>query len=95
MIQRHVTFTVLPEKVADFEKLFVEEYRPAMASMKGFCAVELLRRAEQPLEYQMVIRFESAETAAAWRTSPEHEQLKPRLKLLYTASALQVFDVIA
>ena len=95
MIQRHVTFSVLPEKVADFEKLFVEQYRPAMASMKGFCALELLRRADQPLEYQMVITFESAETAAAWRDSSEHEQLKPRLKALYSGSTLEVFDVIA
>jgi len=95
MIQRHVTFTVLPEKGEAFEKLFVEEYRPAMASMNGFCSVELLRRAEQPLDYQMVIRFESPETAAGWRTSPEHEKLKPRLKSLYSQSTLEVFDVIA
>jgi heme-degrading monooxygenase HmoA len=95
MIQRHVTFDVLPEKAAEFEKLFVEEYRPAMSTKKGFCAVELLRRADEPLEYQMVITFESAESAAGWRNSPEHQQLKPRIKSLYSASTLQVFDVIA
>ncbi|MFN2119704.1 MAG: antibiotic biosynthesis monooxygenase family protein [Anaerolineales bacterium] len=95
MIQRHVTFAVLPDKAAEFEKLFADEYRPAMASMKGFCAVDLLRREDQPLEYQMVIRFESAETAAGWRNSPAHQELKPRLKSLYSQSTLEVFDVIA
>jgi heme-degrading monooxygenase HmoA len=95
MIERHVTFSVHPEKNEEFEALFIQEYRPAMASMPGFCAVELLRRADRPLEYQMVIRFESAETAGAWRNSPRHEQLKPRLKSLYGASTLEVFDVIA
>ena len=36
MIERHVTFHVLPEKTAEFVRLFREEYRPAMATMPGF-----------------------------------------------------------
>ncbi len=67
MIERHVTFNVLPDKCAEFERFFSEEYRPAMSAMPGFVRVELLHQTDAPMQYQMVIRFESAETASGWR----------------------------
>jgi antibiotic biosynthesis monooxygenase (ABM) superfamily enzyme len=95
MIERHVTFDVFPEKIQDFERLFVDEYRPAMASMPGYLKVELLREQENPNHYQMVIRFDSTDSAAAWRSSSAHQALSPKLKSLYSASQLQVYDFIA
>jgi heme-degrading monooxygenase HmoA len=95
MIERHVTFSVLPDKAPEFEKFFVQHYRPGMETMQGFLKVELLREAEQACEYQMVIRFESLEAAAAWRGSTVHRSLQPQLKSLYSDSKLKVYDVIA
>lgn len=95
MIERHVTFDVLPGKMHEFEMLFVEEYRPAMAQMTGYVNVDLLREQEKPTIYQMVIRFVSIETAAAWRTSGAHQSLSPKLKALYSASQVQVYEVVA
>jgi heme-degrading monooxygenase HmoA len=95
MIERHVTFNVLPDRTQDFEELFAAEYRPAMAAMPGFVKVELLREQEDPTQYQMVFRFESMETAADWRNSDAHQALRPRIKALYDGSTLKVYDVIA
>lgn len=95
MIERHVTFHVLPDKCLEFERFFSEEYRPAMSAMPGFVRVELLRQAEESAQYQMVIRFESAETAAGWRASAAHQSLGPRIKALYGDSQLQVYEVVA
>jgi heme-degrading monooxygenase HmoA len=95
MIERHVTFNVHPETTKDFEELFTAEYRPAMAAMPGFVKLELLVEQENPTQYQMVIRFESLETAADWRNSNAHQALKPRIKALYDGSKLNVYDVIA
>jgi heme-degrading monooxygenase HmoA len=95
MIERHVTFNVLPGKGQAFERLFVEEYRPTMSSMPGFVRVELLREQEDPTQYQMVIRFESLETAANWRNSEQHQDLKPKIKALYNGSSLKVYAVVA
>jgi heme-degrading monooxygenase HmoA len=95
MIERHVTFEVYPDKGAEFEELFVSAYRPAMATMPGFVKVELLRDQSSTQHYQMVIRFDSADAAGAWRDSEAHQALKPRLKALYAGSSLQVYDVIA
>ncbi|HNS50382.1 MAG TPA: antibiotic biosynthesis monooxygenase [Anaerolineae bacterium] len=95
MIERHVLFNVLPGREQAFGELFVREYRPAMAEMPGFVRVELLRAQGDPTKLMMVIRFESAEQAAAWRTSPEHQALKPKIGPLYDGSSVEVFDVIA
>jgi len=95
MIERHVTFEVLQGKEEAFEQFFVHEYRPAMSRMAGFVRLELLRESEAPSSYQMTIRFETLETAAAWRSSPEHQALSPKLKALYSGSQVQVYEVIA
>ena len=95
MIERHVMFNVLPGREQDFEELFTAEYRPAMAGMPGYVKLELLVEQEDPTQYQMVIRFESLETAAGWRNSGVHQALKPKIKALYDGSKLQVYDVIA
>ena len=95
MIERHVTFNVLPDKTREFEELFTSKYRPAMAAMPGFIKVELLREQEDPTQYQMVIRFVSMETAAGWRNSDAHLALKPKIKALYDGSKLIVYDVVA
>lgn len=94
MIERHVTFNVHQDKGEEFVEFFVEKYQPAMAAMPGFVEVGLLRRADQATEYQMVIRFESSETAAEWRSSAAHQSLQPILKALYSESQLIVYDVI-
>lgn len=95
MIERHVTFEVLPEKTDEFKKMFVEEYRPAMASMSGYINVDLLRELEKPAVFHMVIRFRSLESADAWRASTAHQSLSPRLKALYSQSQLHIYEVVA
>lgn len=95
MIERHVTFNVIPGKEKDFETLFREEYSVAMSKKPGFVSVTLLKDQEKESIYQMVIRFQSLERAAAWRDSAEHKALSPKIKALYSGSTVQVYDVIA
>ncbi len=95
MIERHVTFEVIPGKEAAFEELFRTKYRQAMGRQPGFVAVSLLKEKEAPARYQMTIRFTTLETAAAWRDSADHKELNPQMKANYTASSVVVFDVIA
>ncbi len=95
MIERHVTFNVIPGKERDFETLFKLEYCMAMAKQPGFVSVTLLKEHEKEALYQMVIRFQSLETAAAWRESADHKALSPKIKALYTESMVQAYEVIA
>jgi antibiotic biosynthesis monooxygenase (ABM) superfamily enzyme len=94
MIERHVTFNVIPGKEKDFETLFKEEYSVAMSRQPGFGSVILLKEHEKEAIYQMVIRFQSLETAASWRDSAEHKALSPKIKALYKESTIQVYEVI-
>lgn len=95
MIERHVTFNVIPGKEKEFEALFREEYSVAMSKQPGFVSVTLLKEHEKEAIYQMVIRFQSLETAAAWRESADHKALSPKIKALYRESSVQVYEVIA
>jgi antibiotic biosynthesis monooxygenase (ABM) superfamily enzyme len=95
MIERHVTFNVIPGKEKDFENLFKNEYSIAMSKQSGFVSVTLLKEHEKEAVYQMAIRFQSLETAAAWRDSPDHKTLSPKIKALYKESTVQVYEVIA
>ena len=94
MIERHVTFNVIPGKEKDFETLFKEEYSIAMSKQPGFVSVVLLKEHEKEATYQMVIRFQSLETAAAWRDSADHKALSPKIKVLYKESIVQVYEVV-
>ena len=95
MIERHVTFNVIPGKEKDFENLFKNEYSTAMSKPAGFVSVTLLKEHGKEAIYKMVIRFQSLETAAAWRDSTDHKALSPKIKALYKESTVQVYEVIA
>jgi len=95
MIERHVTFNVTPGKGRDFETLFKDAYSIAMSKQPGFVSVTLLKEHEKEAVYQMVIRFQSLGTAAAWRDSDDHKALSPKIEALYKESTIQVYEVIA
>jgi len=95
MIERHVTFNVVPGKAKDFETLFKDAYSIAMAKQPGFVSVALLKEHDKEAVYQMVIRFQSLETAAAWRDSVDHRAFSLMIKVLYQESTVQVYEVIA
>ncbi len=94
MIERHVTFSVYPDKTAAFEQFIANEYGPAMAASPGFVRMDLLREAESATRYQMVFRFQDAETAAGWRTSDVHQGLQPALKALHQEMVVQGYEVV-
>ncbi len=95
MIERHLTFDVLPDQTDAFERFFTVSYGPTMAQAPGFVRVELLREADSATRYQMVLRFEDADSAVAWRTADAHTALQPALNALHTGMAVQGYDVIA
>ena len=95
MIERHISYTVVPENATEFERFFVEEYRPPVLGMPGLIECSLLREAEHADRYQMVFRWETAENAAAWRTSEVHQGLQPALNALHTGIDIVALSKIA
>jgi quinol monooxygenase YgiN len=95
MIERHVSFQVHPDRTADFERFFTESYRPPVLEMPGCIECGLLRETEHPERYQMVFRWESAEGAVAWRTSPVHQALQPALNELHEGMEIIAYARVA
>jgi heme-degrading monooxygenase HmoA len=94
MIERHVTFYIHEGQNEAFARYFRERYKTAMAETPGFVSASLLGSQEAPSQLMMVLRFQDADSALAWRRSENHEMLKPQLKSMYEKSELQVFDVL-
>ena len=90
MIERHITVTVQPDRTGAFEAFFAGRYGPTMAKAPGFVHVSLLRELESPTRYQMVLRWEDAESAAGWRTSEVHQALQPALTGMYADTEVQI-----
>ncbi len=94
MIERHITFSVHPDRTAAFEQFIAGEYGGAMATSPGFVKVELLREADSPTRYQLVFRFADAESATTWRTSEVHRALQPALEELHDGMEIQGYVVV-
>jgi heme-degrading monooxygenase HmoA len=95
MIERHVTIAVHPDRTDDFERFFVERYRPPALEMPGLLECSLLREAEHPERYQMVFRWETAEQAVAWRVSEAHQALQPELGALHDGMEITAYTRVA
>lgn len=95
MIERHITFTVHPDRTADFERFFTETYRPPVLEMPGLVECSLLREAEHADRYQMVFRWETADNAVAWRVSETHVALQPALAELHGGMEIVAYTKVA
>jgi heme-degrading monooxygenase HmoA len=92
MIERHITFAVHPDRTADFERFFVEAYRPPVLEMPGLVECTLLRELDDPTRYQMVFRWDEPEQAVAWRVSDVHRALQPALEQLHAGMEIVAYE---
>lgn len=95
MIERHITFQIPPDRAAEFERFFTQEYRPPVLDMPGLIECILLREAEHPQRYQMVFRWETADQAVAWRVSEVHQGLQPALSALHEGMDIVAYALVA
>ncbi len=95
MIERHISFAVLPAKTAEFERFIAEQYRPPVLEMPGLIECSLLREAEHADRYQLVFRWETADNAVAWRVSDVHQGLQPALNALHAGMEIVAYEKVA
>ena len=95
MIERHITFSVHPDKTDEFERFFTAAYRPPVLAMPGLIECSLLREAEHADRYQMIFRWEQAEQAVAWRVSEVHQALQPALNDLHAGMEIVAYTKVA
>jgi len=95
VIVREVSLKVAPDRRAEFVSFWSLEYRQAMSTMAGFVGARLLKPVDSDDELQMILEFRGEEEAAAWRASPEHARLGPRLKAFSPTVSVRVLTPLA
>ncbi len=95
MIVRQVTLKVPVDRQEEFASFWRTEYREAMSRQPGFVGARLFKAADAADELQIMLEFASEEQAAAWRASPDHARLGPRLKAYSPVLALKVLSPVA
>jgi antibiotic biosynthesis monooxygenase (ABM) superfamily enzyme len=95
VIVRQVTLKVQLDQQPELVSFWRDEYRAAMSRQPGFLDARLLKVAGVDDELQMELEFAGEEEAAAWRASPNHARLGPRLKAYSPVLALKVLSPLA
>jgi heme-degrading monooxygenase HmoA len=95
VIERHVTFRLLPGRAQALAEFFRAEYGPALARQPGFHGAELLEPEEIPDTVVLLLRFRDGDAARGWRESADHRALSPRLKSMVEHSEVRVHQVLA
>jgi antibiotic biosynthesis monooxygenase (ABM) superfamily enzyme len=95
VIVRQVTLKVPLDRQPELVSFWRDEYRAAMWRQPGFLGARLLRVAGVDDELQLELEFAGEEEAAAWRATPDHARLSPRLKSFSPVLALKVLSPLA
>ena len=92
MITLHIYLQVTPAREAELERLYRDEYTPAITRQRGFRSTALLRtydttRAEaidarRDWTHEIDIVFETEEDRQMWAVGPEHARVWPRVESL-------------
>jgi antibiotic biosynthesis monooxygenase (ABM) superfamily enzyme len=95
----------MPERSAEFEKMFAESYVPAMRKQQGYQRSTLLRlyatdvaneimAAPTEFNYQMELVFDTEENRQKWVASAEHTKAWPEASGMARKFAWRGFDLV-
>jgi heme-degrading monooxygenase HmoA len=104
MITLHIYLQVTPVREAELERLYRDEYAPAISRQRGFRSAALLRTydkaranaidARRDWTHEIDIVFDTEEDRQTWATSPEHARVWPRVESVCERITWQGFDIL-
>ena len=100
-----IYFKVSKKRAADFEKMYVQSYVPALRKQQGYLRSKLLRvfpekvareidAAPTEFNYQMELVFDTEENRRKWVASKEHMKAWPHASDMAEEFAWRGFDVV-
>lgn len=106
MIELHIYLKARSGQQAEIERIYRDDYVPAITIQKGFRGTTLLRPydpetnariAGQPanFDYEINITFDSEPDRMRWATGPEHVVCWPKMEALCEKIEWEGFDVVA
>jgi heme-degrading monooxygenase HmoA len=92
-IELHIYLTAKPGQEKEIERLYREEFYPAVSRQEGFLFSELMRKPNSS-EYILRHTFRTEELRLKWVATPEHQKAWPRLTALSSNTTWQGFGVV-
>ena len=92
-IELHIYLTAKPGQEQALERLYKEEFYPAVSRQPGFISSELMRKPGSS-DYVLRHTFKSEELRMKWVATPEHQKAWPRLTELSSKTSWQGFGVL-
>lgn len=92
-IELHIYLTAKPGLEKDLERVYREEFYPAVSRQEGFISSELMRK-PQSNDYVLRHTFRTEELRLKWVATPEHQKAWPKLSGLSSKTTWQGFGVV-
>jgi len=92
-VEMHIYLSIIPGKQQELERLYREEFYPAVRHQPGFISSELLRK---PNSNDFILRhtFRSEELRMKWTSSPERQRVWPALLALTKKATWEGYGVV-
>ncbi len=92
-IELHIYLTTRPGQEKELERLYRDEFYPAVSRQPGFISSELMHK---PHSHEYILRhtFHSEELRMKWVATPEHQKAWPHLTSLSEKTSWQGFGVV-
>ena len=92
-IELHIYLTAKPGQDKELERLYREEFYPAVSRQPGFISSELMRKPNSN-DYVLRHTFKTEELRMKWVATPEHQKAWPRLSGFSSNTTWQGFGVV-
>ncbi len=92
-IELHIYLSAKPGQDKELERLYREEFYPAVKRQPGFIATELMRKPNSN-DYVLRHTFRTEEMRLKWVATPEHQKAWPRLTAVSSNTTWQGFGVV-
>jgi hypothetical protein len=106
MILFQLSFEVAPERQAEFEKSFANDFLPALRKQNGFVSARFIRlyaasqiaaieAAPTEFNYQVNFVFQSETLRRAWAASADHDVAWPKFSGIARKAIWRGYDILA
>lgn len=92
-IELHIYLTAKSGQEKALERLYREEFYPAVSRQEGFITSELMRKPNSN-DYVLRHTFKTEELRLKWVATPEHQKAWPKLTALCSNATWQGFGVV-
>lgn len=92
-IELHIYLAAKPGQEKELERIYKEEFYPAVRRQPGFISSELMRKPNSN-DYILRHTFKTEELRLKWVATPEHKKTWPKIEATSSKTSWQGFGVL-